>query len=374
MEKVLRISLKKKSEYSSYLIVDKDSHVSQFRDEKLLRATVYKDKLWNHLIAFSARELSQHFSSLELSRWTNTAEWRGWEKIGLKFADYSGRRQRQIDFSIQPDTELWDRPYNLTEYAVALKTAVKNNAGRGVRYYEADEVLSNGFGVLCRFKADEVPISDQVEHFSRVFAAARLTAIETLSARARENAITTFFCFPAEIKTACEQYLLYFVQFLEDLGVRAKAEIKEDAHNVLFSVTPCDGVMALQRVRQALEVYLRLPDAPNFQGTVEQSPSLAVHQLGANVLHLQSQLLLAKASLQAQDATIEALRLSNYQYRQLLPVEKDAESDKEALLGDTIYVTKVDGKGLHIDLPLIFKRMKRVFGIGRSSEESPHNL
>jgi hypothetical protein len=70
--------------------------------------------------------------------------------------------------------------------------------------------------------------------------------------------------FPPAIRTACEQYLLYFVQFLEDLGVSATAEIKEDAKRVLFSVTPTDGCAALQQIREALEVYLKLPEMPEF--------------------------------------------------------------------------------------------------------------
>jgi hypothetical protein len=52
------------------------------------------------------------------------------------------------------------------------------------------------------------------------------------------SAVTAVFEFPAPIKSACEQYLLYFAQFLRDLGIEAEAELKEEAGRVLFSVTP----------------------------------------------------------------------------------------------------------------------------------------
>jgi len=110
--------------------------------------------------------------------------------------------------------------------------------------------------------------------------------------------------FPPAVRTACEQYLLYFVQFLEDLGIKASAELKEDAQRVLFSVTPANGASALEQIRQALEIYLGLPAMPDFSSAEGQYQNLAVQQLHANILHLQSQLTLARATLQAKDATI----------------------------------------------------------------------
>jgi hypothetical protein len=35
----------------------------------------------------------------------------------------------------------------------------------------------------------------------------------------------TFFDFPEPVKVPCQQYLLYFVQFLKDVGVEATAEL-----------------------------------------------------------------------------------------------------------------------------------------------------
>src|SRR6185437_3359491 len=71
-----------------------------------------------------------------------------------------------------------------------------------------------------------------------------------------KSSLVAWFDFPAPIKTACEQYLVYFVQFLEDLGIKANSEIKEDAGRVLFSITPVDGQSALGRIKEALEIYL----------------------------------------------------------------------------------------------------------------------
>jgi DNA-binding transcriptional regulator LsrR (DeoR family) len=70
------------------------------------------------------------------------------------------------------------------------------------------------------------------------------------------------FDFPKEVRIACEQYLLYFGQFLSDLGVSADTAITHEAGKVLFTVTPTDRDTALEKIREALDTYLQLPSQP----------------------------------------------------------------------------------------------------------------
>src|SRR5215469_11433116 len=66
------------------------------------------------------------------------------------------------------------------------------------------------------------------------------------------QSVSKLFTFPAPIKSACEQYLLYFGQFLSDLGIQTQTELAENAARVLFSVTPIDATQALSQIRDAL--------------------------------------------------------------------------------------------------------------------------
>src|SRR5262249_33523082 len=120
------------------------------------------------------------------------------------------------------------------------------------------------------------------------------------------RSLNLVFDFPPAIKSACEQYLLHFVQFLSDLGIEAKAEIKEQASKVLFSVSPIDEKQALEKVYEALQAYLELPRSPDLAMAASQARDVAVAQLQANVLHLQSQLMLAKAAMEMKNATLDA--------------------------------------------------------------------
>jgi|ERR1039458_1108574 hypothetical protein len=355
-------------------MIDKDSYFLKESDG-LHIAQVCNQKVADQLTASRIRELERHFKSFTIPF---EVEWNtDIDEVEVSFFDYylnqglKVKKSRKIKFTLKPDWEQWAKSYSIAEYVEAFERAVKNLPKSGVRYCEDDKHISNdgrsnGFGIQCRMISGNPVIRDEINRCAEVFKTVCSEAEKLLVATARKNSVTTFFSFPPAVRTACEQYLLYFVQFLEDLGIKADAEIKEDARRVLFSVTPTDEKVALEQVRQALETYLKLPDMPDFGATASQYPNLAVQQLQGNILHLQSQLTLARASLQVQEATIEALQLSNYQYRQLLssaekPKEKSAD---EPLIGDTVHVTKIEGKGVKVDLPLILKRLKRVLGIG----------
>jgi hypothetical protein len=58
--------------------------------------------------------------------------------------------------------------------------------------------------------------------------------IKRLQTRLGADSITTAFDFPDEVKVPCEQYLVYFVQFLRDIGVEATSDLQHYAGRVLF--------------------------------------------------------------------------------------------------------------------------------------------
>jgi hypothetical protein len=65
--------------------------------------------------------------------------------------------------------------------------------------------------------------------------------------------------FPAEYRTSCIQYLQYFADFLTDLGVKAKTAVIPEDDYTLLKVTPEDKTVSLQKIHDALEIYLELP-------------------------------------------------------------------------------------------------------------------
>ncbi|PQV62960.1 Response regulator receiver domain-containing protein [Abditibacterium utsteinense] len=181
-----------------------------------------------------------------------------------------------------------------------------------------------------------------------------------------ENSLIRNFNFPEEVRASCEQYLLYFVQFLKDVGLEANAQLEHESGEsgkVLFSVTPAGGKDALEKVRQALDIYLQLAQKPST--ATDFSASIEVQRLESQILFLQSQWRLGEAIIQAKDATIESKNnLINqlktgtvFQHAQQdFPLRKDGSSKME-LIGGILKLKTIETKFVDIDVAQLFNHL-----------------
>ena len=272
----------------------------------------------------------------------------------------------EVQFRIEYDLEFWKKSYSLFDLASAIEDVLATNELRFEYWQENKNTAINGFGVSTTMNmeqrvGDGLALKKELSRLSDL--------VRTKLKEVEGTALQVSFDFPAPIKNACEQYLMYFSQFLQDLGINAIAKLEERAHSVLFSVIPEEGKEALEKVEEALRIYLGMPTAPNFAGEAAKHTDIAVVQLQANVLHLQSQVIMAKAVFQAQAATIEAkdqtiLALQErFDLRALQPITPPAKEaqDKEELVKDLVAIKKFDYKFVEFNLPELLRRIKRAF-------------
>ncbi len=92
---------------------------------------------------------------------------------------------------------------------------------------------------------------------------------------------------------------------------------------------------------------------------------IEIQRLTANIHHLQGQLSIAQAVLQAKDATIQAQQTSinNLLSGTVIDITPRPD-DKEEFLGGAIALTKYQDKGVEINLAEIFRKLKRLFQRG----------
>ncbi|MEM6718177.1 MAG: hypothetical protein AAF611_02575 [Bacteroidota bacterium] len=176
-----------------------------------------------------------------------------------------------------------------------------------------------------------------------------------------QDMLNNTFTFPPEIQSSCEQYLIYFATFLKDIGINAETNIESKAHETLFTVTPKDGEEALDKIKEALHIYLSLPESPEFESVAAELHDVGVHQLVSQVHFLKSQLAMGKTMIQMKDATIEALKLTNYQQKAIIQSNQKQEENEEKIADGLVTVTKVNVKGFSFDLPEFLRRIKRKF-------------
>ena len=267
---------------------------------------------------------------------------------------------------------LWSRPYTFSEYFDLLANSV----------FELDATATSGI-IPDEGSADEYPPDDFVIHFSvsadvsigqeveRCISVVRLAhekVTATLSSRVESNSVRLSFNFPEEVRIPCEQYLLYFVQFLRDLGVDATADLRHEAGKVLFAVTPGNKETALDNIRTALQAYLQLPSSPLDTDSIVEY-EIAAQRLAANVDHLKGQVRLVNAELRLANATIQQQQIAIDQLLSNDVVLKTLEvadpmpvsDEPEQLLGGTVALATFEKYGVRVNLAEVFRRLRRIF-------------
>jgi hypothetical protein len=171
------------------------------------------------------------------------------------------------------------------------------------------------------------------------------------------------FDFPPDVASACEQYLIHFGEFLRDMGVGVVADLRHEAGSVLFSVTPNSREVALDAIRVALDVYLRLPGM-ELEGTAEQlEDQIAAERLVMNIYHLKAQLTSASLILRLQGATIEAQQCTIDAQKALIQAQPYGAktNDSEPVIDGVLDIIPIEATGIRVNLPAMWRRVKSLF-------------
>jgi hypothetical protein len=161
------------------------------------------------------------------------------------------------------DFQNWSKPYSYQIYkeylAIQIEKLVLNR--KDTSFYLSSTINRSNDSVRFNLVKNK-PLKDQISGFVEILRRANKLAFELLEKAFAQNTIKEFI-FPPEVRTSCEQYLMFFADFLRDIGVSAVANIEHSkTGKTLFSVIPDNPKIALDSIREALEIYLELPVSP----------------------------------------------------------------------------------------------------------------
>jgi len=273
----------------------------------------------------------------------------------------------ELRFNFSWDFEKWKKPYSIEEFAEAMEYTASQYKNQYVRWVQQDEVISNGCHISCNNFSEDETITSVIEKYIPIIEEIYQSANKSLVERSRKESMVSFFQFPEQVRVPCEQYLIYFVEFLKDIGIQATADIGHEAGKVIFAVTPESSEIALTKIREALNVYLQLPINLSNMNFVNMTIGPREQQLLANIHHLNGQLMLSNALVQAQREIIENQRITiDQQHRvidssilqQSILKDSNLEEDNEELLAGTVSLTKYKGNGFEINTPGIYRWIK----------------
>ncbi len=349
---------------SEYLIVngiiDKESW---YNSKRYPTAHLYNSEAIDVLTHHTFYDVGKYLSLFSFEREVDC--WESGITVEVFCNEYHAVRVPNITIELRISFEDWAKPWSVSRFAMQFEQEVTKLGNSRVKYWqEDDETLLNGFGIEYLLDGDSSMIEIEIENTLKILEDILDKTHKSLMEAIESGSVLTYFKFPDEIKPACKQYLIYFTQFLADMGIAAEGELTEELHHTLFRVIPKNKTESLERIKEALDVYLTAPTANDFEVELSKQKDIAAKQWAANYFHFQSQLSLASSIIQAKDATIETLRLSNYQYKQLLESYKANPKEEEVIKG-VFSVKKFEGKGFSVDFAELFRRLKRMIKSGQ---------
>lgn len=174
------------------------------------------------------------------------------------------RNNNFLEISVDFDLRDWEIGFGYTDFATEFSEIASHYDNFTINFLGAEDNENEQIRIEIesQFESAEEKLKENLEKTKKMFFYLYEKTLINLRTRNNKNLLILPFEFPNELKIPCEQYLQYFAQFLQDLGINATSNLKEEAGKVLFSVTPTDETQALDKIREALAIYLKLPESP----------------------------------------------------------------------------------------------------------------
>lgn len=227
-----------------------------------------------------------------------------------------------IKITFEADLLKWKRNYSFEEYAKLFNECWNTNRREPEKLkIEFEENIKITLTLdVHRF---DIGIKKLIVFYEKLLNSTHGQTIDLLRAKYNEQILFFPFNFPTELKFACEQYLIYFAQFLRDLGIDATSNLKEEAGKVLFSITPTDDEEALDKILGALSVYLKLPSSP-----IIYDESFAAMRLQQQIDNLEHSQKMAVREIQLAEKVI-MIQSETIQDKNIIISQKDSVIDQQ---------------------------------------------
>ena len=301
---------------------------------------------------------------------------------GDELSKLSKQSKYIISFSISIRMDnwknLWSVQEHLNEFCRILNESELKN---GIQMFGSASEPTLDFGFMNfqvltleqEYNCNGSPLNVYIDKCINILTQAQTEVLEKYQRESFTEVIAQQFNFPPEVKTACKQYLLYFTEFLEDMGIEAISSIQEQDGDVTFLVEPRNKAEALSKIANLLKIYLYLPSSPlagSYANPLDSN--LALQRLTSQIQHLNSQLTLATATIQQQAATIQQKDFLIQQQQQFIQSQqftpqvlidsmKGSKDNEESLLGDLVKIGDYKMGPLKLKLPQLIQWLKEQF-------------
>ncbi|WP_064435426.1 hypothetical protein [Pseudoalteromonas neustonica] len=191
-----------------------------------------------------------------------------------------------------------------------------------------------------------------------------LEAHKILIEQSKDDVFIKIFEFPAEYKNICSQYLIWFGEFLQNLGIDANVSTNQRKNQTQLIVSPNECPELLTEIEKLFYQYLSLPYAELLPPESNLTPQElhAYQAVKMQVQHLQTQVQLKDYVIASYQATNTSLmnKISEKD-SELLLINSLKDENKFEVFGGILAINKVQKIGKNdnasIDLFKIYNKL-----------------
>jgi hypothetical protein len=115
--------------------------------------------------------------------------------------------------------------------------------------------------ILCKIEEEckESRIIEKVAELTQLLNSHYDDSINELTQKNSEGVFVKLFDFPPEYKNIYSQYLMWFGEFLKNIGIEANVSIQQENGETAVIVSPKDNIELLNEIEKLFYQYLQLP-------------------------------------------------------------------------------------------------------------------
>ncbi|MEM7793193.1 MAG: hypothetical protein AAF579_01910 [Cyanobacteria bacterium P01_C01_bin.118] len=263
--------------------IDKKNGSIIYNDRlKLIDDIDLKQDLYNEICSFSIEDLIRNIYHINIEfclLLDENFEYFYLEEVSIFNGDfYKSIQSESIEFSFVFHIDLvdWDNGWSIKNQLNDFDEFIKDYGAEFTEpkvkpFLHEENIKENDFNhytvISINCNSPSLLLRDFLDSYIEIFTKAQEKVIEKYqSSLTNYSSIEAkhfdFSGFSSGVRSACERYLIYFSDFLRDVGIKASINIDKKGKDLYFSVIPESEEDELETINILLEqFFIRLPDS-----------------------------------------------------------------------------------------------------------------
>jgi hypothetical protein len=310
--------------------------------------------------SITPQELTKGLLALDFYNWPNA--------VKFDFIDHSNFTNEKIECIVQKRVDALDDisvklyysipnwPHKTTLETFILKlpeilNSEKVTVGRNI----SREYLH----LIIKMEITEGVLSENFEHLFKIIEGGIIQLNSKYEEESFQSTFTKFFNFPSEYSTICSQYLMWFGEFLKNLGIEADVHTEPKSGQTALIVSPKENPELLEEIEKLFYQYLALPYAELLPASKQTPEEVYAYQSAMSQIgNLKNQIQMKDSMLQLQQATNSALTEKLIlQANQPLLLESLKDEKKYEFFGGLISIPAKQEFGKNKNISINFEKL-----------------